>query len=154
MKYISKSENDTVEIAKKIGSGLVGGEFIALFGDLGAGKTFFTKALGESLGVEGMIVSPTFTIERIYNIPRKNKELKLHHFDLYRLRGEDIELASEMKELQEDNQNILVVEWPENLKNILPSEYLKIEIKYNGDTERIFEITPIGEQYREVLERL
>jgi len=126
-KFITKSNQETIALGSKLGATLRGGEFIALTGDLGGGKTQFTKGIAQALGITETVVSPTFTIERVYG--------KLHHFDLYRTMG-DQEIAAEIKDLASDGQSIVVVEWPENIAGILPEKYLAFDFKYISENER------------------
>lgn len=144
MSFITKSAEETSNLGQKVGQLLAGGEVILLTGDLGGGKTQFTKGLAEALGVTEMIVSPTFTIERIY----AGKELVLHHFDFYRLNGSDQELSDELNELIQDPKNVLVIEWPENIDYHYPIERLEISFEYIGDVKRKLKLDAYGEKHR------
>lgn len=126
-KFITKSDQETIALGSKLGATLRGGEFIALTGDLGGGKTQFTKGIAQGLGITETIVSPTFTIERIYG--------NLHHFDLYRAPG-DNEIAEGIRDLANDSEAIVVVEWPENIEGILPEKHSAVHFKYLEDNER------------------
>lgn len=130
-KFTTKSDTGTIALGSKLGAQLHGGEFIILTGDLGGGKTQFVKGIAAGLGITETIVSPTFTIERIY----KNKNIELHHFDLYRVLN-DKEIASGIIDLAENKQNIIVIEWPENIAGILPQKYTAINFKYLSENER------------------
>ena len=147
--FTTKSDIETIALGSKLGSLLQGGEFIALTGDLGGGKTQFTKGIASGLGVSETIVSPTFTIERIY----KAKEFELHHFDLYRVFN-DKEIASEIADLEKDDKNIIVIEWPENIEGITPSEVLTIDFKYLADNERELILKPQGTKYESLMVKL
>ena len=113
MEYFSKSVQDTYEIASKFASSLKGGEVILLNGDLGAGKTTFTKGLAKALGVEDVVTSPTFTFMKEYH-----GKFDLYHFDLYRAEDE-----SELYELGLNDylylDGVCVIEWNkfENIEN-------------------------------------
>ncbi|MCI7401497.1 MAG: tRNA (adenosine(37)-N6)-threonylcarbamoyltransferase complex ATPase subunit type 1 TsaE [Christensenella sp.] len=113
MEYFSKSVQDTYEIASEFASSLKGGEVILLNGDLGAGKTTFTKGLAKALGIEDVVTSPTFTFMKEYH-----GKFDLYHFDLYRAEDE-----SELYELGLNDylyQNgVCVIEWNkfENIEN-------------------------------------
>ena len=85
MKYVSHSVEDTMNIAEKLASKFIGGEVVLLNGDLGVGKTVFTKGIALGLNVQDLITSPTFTIVREYD----GEKLKLYHFDMYRVEDED-----------------------------------------------------------------
>lgn len=126
-KFTTKSDQETTALGSKLGASLRGGEFIALTGDLGGGKTQFTKGIAKGLGITETIVSPTFTIERTYG--------RLHHFDLYRTHN-DKEIAEEISDLISDGENIVVVEWPENIEGILPQKYTAVNFRYISENER------------------
>jgi tRNA threonylcarbamoyladenosine biosynthesis protein TsaE len=143
--FTTKSDIETIALGSKLGALLHGGEFIALTGDLGGGKTQFTKGIAQGLGITETIVSPTFTIERIYG--------KLHHFDLYRT-VEDKEIAESIRDLVSDGDNIVVIEWPENISGILPDEYLALEFKYLDENERELTFTEHGKRSKVLLEAL
>lgn len=135
MKYISKSEKDTYNLAKKFSKKLKGGEIIILNGELGAGKTTWTKGLCKALGVKENVTSPTFTLMNIY----ESGKLKLYHFDMYRI--EDQSEAQELG-LQElfSSGAVCVIEWAENIKDILPKNLITINITKINETKREFEI--------------
>jgi tRNA threonylcarbamoyladenosine biosynthesis protein TsaE len=126
-KFITKSDQETIALGSKIGATLRGGEFFALTGDLGGGKTQFTKGIAQGLGITETVVSPTFTIERIYG--------RLHHFDLYRTMN-DQEIAEGIRDLTADPEALVVVEWPENIEGILPVKYTAIDFKYIDEDTR------------------
>ncbi len=135
MIFISKSEKDTNKLAKKFEKKLKGGEVVVLNGDLGAGKTTFTKALCKALGIKENVTSPTFTLMNIYTSGR----LPLYHFDMYRLEDE-----SEAQELGLNDffysNGVCMIEWAENIKNLLPKNLITINIEKLGETSRKFEI--------------
>ena len=135
MKFISKSEKDTYKIAKKFERTLSGGEVVILNGDLGAGKTTFTKGLAKALGITENVTSPTFTLMNIYTSGR----ITLYHFDMYRIEDE-----SEAQELGLDEffygNGVCMIEWAENIKNMLPKNLITINITKLGENEREIEI--------------
>lgn len=120
--FESYSYDDTKEIAANIAKGFSGGEFVAMYGDLGAGKTAFVQGFAKSLGIESHITSPTFTIVNEYE-----GRLPLYHFDVYRISDPD-----EMYEIGYDeyiNSNgVCIVEWAELIEDLFPDEYYKITI--------------------------
>lgn len=148
MKFISESVTKTIDLGKKLGEKLEGGEFITLIGDLGGGKTHFTKGLARGLGVRDEITSPTFVLERIYE---SSHNMTLHHFDFYRLSAFDPEIQADIYELISNNKNIVVVEWANNIPNTIPKEHLEISFAYLGDNKREITITCQGERYRELI---
>jgi tRNA threonylcarbamoyladenosine biosynthesis protein TsaE len=116
--HVSQSVRETESIAAEVARTLTGGEVIALYGDLGAGKTQFTRGLVKALGGDGHAVSsPTFVLLNVYDTPRG---LKVFHLDAYRVHGaEDFE-AIGFAELLEQG-GVIVVEWPSRVEALLPA---------------------------------
>ena len=135
MKYCSESVCDTYVLAGKIADKCIGGEVILLNGDLGAGKTTFTKGLAEALGITTVIKSPTFTLMKKYTQGR----LPLYHFDLYRVESEEEVYELGFDDYLENNDGLCVIEW--NKFSGLNKNVININIAYNGETGRTFEIT-------------
>ena len=109
---------------------------VGLFGDLGSGKTTFTQIIAELLGVEETVTSPTFVIEKIYLLNKKNKFERLIHIDAYRLDSGQ-ELANlGFEELLKDSKNLILIEWPERVADILPKDLIKINFKFISEFER------------------
>ncbi len=133
-----------IELGAKIGSQLKPNMVITLEGDLGAGKTTLTKGIASAIGVKGVVNSPTFTIMKIYE-----GNLKLFHLDVYRIDSDDFELT----EYFEDN-GVCVIEWANNIKELLPNDLLQIEIKDLGNNERLVTIHSDSEIYKEIIEVL
>lgn len=128
---------------------LTGGEVIELSSDLGGGKTTLTKGLARGLGYTGDVVSPTFTISRVYQLP-DGKELQ--HFDFYRLAPDDI-TAQELAEVAGQSDKIVVIEWAGQVGAKLPPDRLKVELTATSETQR--EITISGcERYKSIIEGL
>ncbi len=138
-KTILKGERSTINFSQKIADTLKGGEIILLSGDLGAGKTTFTKGLGRALGVKQNINSPTFVIMKIY---QANKETikQLVHIDAYRLEsGQDLQHIGATEYFQAKD-TITVIEWPEKIQDILPEKVIKINIKNINENDREVQI--------------
>ena len=142
MVIFSKNENESIDLGYKLGLLLENPSTILLEGDLGAGKTTFTKGIGKALGVEKTINSPTFTIMKCY----KGKH-PLYHLDLYRLNGVNQEFDLE----EYIDSGIAVIEWPHQADELLPKEYLRIIITIEDD-KRKFEFIPVGEKYEKLME--
>lgn len=140
MKFVSKSEKDTYKIAKKFESMLKGGEVVVLNGDLGAGKTTFTKGLAQALKIKENVTSPTFTLMNIYESGR----LKLYHFDMYRIEDESEAQELGLNEFFYD-KGVCMIEWAQNIKNILPKKLITININKLGENQREIEILGLGE---------
>ena len=134
MERIVKSLEETQALASEFSKMLKGGEVIILNGDLGAGKTTFTKALGKCLGITENITSPTFTLMNIY----KTGKLFLYHFDMYRIEDESEANELGLSEFFNDKKAICVIEWAENIKTLLPKDLIVIDIEKLGEYERKF----------------
>ncbi len=132
MKIITKSQQETENFAKEIGKKLKGDEIIALYGDLGVGKTAFTRGLVSCFGTKNAVTSPTFTLVNEYVAPK----FKIYHFDMYRIKSlEDLESTGFFDYMY---RGVFVIEWSENIENYLPQETIKIYIEKNeNDSERI-----------------
>ncbi len=147
MLFKTNSSQETIEVGKKIGKILKANDVILLVGDLSAGKTTITKGIGEALGVKKIINSPTFTIVKEY----KGTNLKLYHLDLYRLDGLDQDF--DLEEYMESG-NVCVIEWPYQVKEILPKEYILINIERLNENERNINVSFIGDSYKDGEEML
>lgn len=134
---------DTNKFAKKFAKILKGGEVVLLGGDLGAGKTTFTKAVLRCLGVKDDVTSPTFTIMREY----QGKKFKIYHFDMYRLGSgqEAKEFGLEDYIYSKDKSSLVFIEWPENVKDILVGDFIRVDISILDENKRQFDITRVGE---------
>ena len=132
--YISKSVDDTYALAQMIADRLGGGEAILLNGDLGAGKTTFTKGLAKALGVSETVTSPTFTFMKEYS-----GRLSLYHFDMYRAIDEDGLYELGLNDYLYMN-GVCVIEW-NKFKDI--QNPIIIDISANEDGERTFELSGI-----------
>jgi tRNA threonylcarbamoyladenosine biosynthesis protein TsaE len=124
MKYLSHNSLDTINYAKRFAQNLRGGETIALYGGLGAGKTTLSQGLALGLGVARNITSPTFAIMKLYNLPESEKIKKLCHIDAYRLHS-----ADQLKEIGACDylgniEVVTIIEWPDKVAEIIPKEKL------------------------------
>lgn len=141
------SRKATDELAKRLSVLITPHTLITLSGDLGAGKTTFTKSLGTYLGVTRNINSPTFNILKIYQ-----GIMPFYHIDAYRLEGIDQELGFEEVF---DDAGICMVEWPHYIEKQLPKERLEISItRCEREEERIFTFVSHGRKYEDMLEEL
>ena len=136
----------TIALGKKIGQQLVAGDVLVLDGDLGAGKTTFTKGLAAGLEIPDIIKSPTFTIIHEYQDGRR----PLYHMDAYRLENggaEDLGLEEYF-----DGDGVSVVEWAEFVEDELPADFLAIHFKRTGDDNtRILEFEPHGQHFDQIV---
>ncbi len=137
MQYITTSPEQTQQLGAALGKTLHGGEVIAFLGDLGAGKTAFTRGLAEGLGVTDAVTSPTYTIVNEYRTGR----LPLFHFDMYRLHGAD-ELFDIGWEDYLAERGVCAVEWSENVQDALEAPItVRIARAPGGDNCRRITIT-------------
>ena len=132
------STEEMIEFGKEIGSNLEGGSVLELIGDVGAGKTTFTKGLALGLEVLETVQSPTFTISRVY----EGDNLTLSHYDFYRLNDYGI-MKMELAENLSDPQNITVVEWAGELADILPEKHLKLIFESVGEDKRLVKVREV-----------
>lgn len=146
-----KNIDETAKLAQKLGELIKQkGAFICLYGDIGAGKTAFSRALAKSLNVKEKVTSPSFVIINEY----LSGELPVYHFDLYRLEKEGVKTVVE--ELHEYSKPglITLVEWAEFSDVELPYDRIEIKIECLGETERKFEFIGIGPEHIPVIEGL
>ena len=144
-KIISNTEFETIELAQNIESEKFENMVICLDGELGSGKTVFTKGIASALGIEENITSPTFTIIKEY----PDGEMPLYHMDVYRL---DRNADGVGIEEYYNKGGIVVIEWAKTIKDILPEERLEIKFKVIDENRRSIVITPYGKQYEELCE--
>jgi len=116
-----------------------------LYGDLGSGKTTFAKSFVSAFGVKQTVTSPTFVIEKIYKLPKQklgnrvSKFKHIIHIDAYRLNGGEEMIELGWNEIIENSENIILIEWPEKISDILPKDIKKIEFKFVDEDERLVE---------------
>lgn len=117
-----------------------GATVIGLSGDLGAGKTAFVKCVASVLGIKETITSPTFILEKVYIIPRGSllgsRFAKLIHIDAYRLEGGTEMRALGWEAISSDPQNLILIEWPEQVADVLPSGMKTISFVYVNEATR------------------
>ena len=144
-KYITKSEKETLTLAKKLLNDTGSKNIFALIGDLGSGKTTFTKGISQSLGIKDTITSPTFNILKIYKIPSSRHKLTpiryLCHIDAYRLKNfKDLEGLGINNYFNSFN-TITIIEWADKIKRFLPKNTAFINFQVgNKENERIISI--------------
>ena len=144
MTFETHSVLETQALGAALAQQLQPDDVLLMLGDMGAGKSEFTRGLARGLGVTGYVTSPTFTIMQLHESGR----LPLYHFDWYRLSS-----AEELYELSMDeylqNGGVAVIEWPSRAEEALPESYLEIELMPLGDDERRITLTPVG-GFREI----
>lgn len=134
MEIISNSENETIELGKKIAQKLKKGDIIVLTGELGSGKTKLTEGILTYFGLQNEISSPTFTIVNEYD----TNKFKIFHFDVYRLFDVDEFYAIGGEEYFE--QGVSIIEWGEMIKEALPEKFINITFQRDLENENIRKI--------------
>lgn len=143
-KVTTRSEKETIELAQNFESEKFPNMIICLDGELGSGKTVFTKGIANALGIQESITSPTFNIIKEYD-----GELPLYHMDVYRLDGNTDGYGIEEYFTK---GGVVVIEWSDTIKNLLPKEYLHIKFKVADENKRVLVLTPYGKQYEDLCE--
>ena len=140
------TEEEMLRLGNCIAGYLFAGAFVALYGDMGAGKTVFSRGIGEALGTDD-VCSPTFTI-----VQEHTTQPPLFHFDAYRVN--DAELYDIGWEDYLARGGIILMEWPQNVPDLLPKERLEVEIKGSGLQTREISVRAIGAAYENVVAAL
>ncbi len=138
--FHTASESETIKVAREFASGLEHGDVVALYGDLGAGKTQFVKGVCDAFKVHSHVSSPTFVIlNRYEGKDRSNNEVLIHHFDLYRVRS-----VEEVYDLGYEeffaSDGICLIEWADYLGALLPERRYDVRLAL-GDQENLRAIT-------------
>jgi len=146
-KITTHSEFETIELAQNIESEKFPNMVICLDGELGSGKTVFTKGIANALGIKEPVTSPTFNIIKEY----LDGEMTLYHMDVYRLDGN-----TEGVGIEEyfNKEGIVIIEWANTIKDILPDERLEIKFKVSDENKRTLLIKPYGRKYEELCEAI
>ncbi len=133
--YRTTSPEETEALGFRLGECLHGGEVLALFGGLGMGKTAFTRGIAAGLGIPSDVSSPTFALVHDYT-----GRLTVHHFDMYRVDGWDDLYSTGFFDYL-DTEDVLIIEWSENIEGALPPDAIRITIsKGESEEERLFEM--------------
>ena len=129
---IINSEQEMLSLGRETAAAVPLPIVIELIGDVGAGKTTFVRGFAEGLGITEPISSPSFTISKSYALKNGGR---LIHYDFYRLPDPGL-MAEDLRENLSDPKNIVIIEWGESVKDLLPSGHTKIKINYNEDGSR------------------
>lgn len=143
-----KSVDAMQSLGAQIGARVKGGEVIVLIGDIGAGKTTFTKGFAQAMGISEAIQSPTFTISRLYDT---SGGVVLAHYDFYRLHDPGI-MRAELAEAVHDPMTVVVIEWAEVVTDVLPPDTLRITLVATDETTRQVELVPGGNRAQQLIE--
>lgn len=147
MELVTHSTEETQALARRVVHQLLTREgiagtatIVALQGDLGAGKTAFTKGLAKALGIQEEVTSPTFVIQKIYPIPGSGPFAQLVHIDAYRLEGRDELRTIGWNEYATDPKNLVVMEWPEQVGLGVPERAYWFMFEHVRENERKIEV--------------
>ncbi|MFW6034998.1 MAG: tRNA (adenosine(37)-N6)-threonylcarbamoyltransferase complex ATPase subunit type 1 TsaE [Halothermotrichaceae bacterium] len=147
--FISKSEEDTLDFAEKMGKLIDTSIIILLSGELGAGKTLFARGLCSGLGIAEDVSSPTYTLINEY----EGGDLPVFHMDLYRIDTEE-ELYNLGFEEYIDRNGLIIIEWPDLAYDMLPHDFIYVKILKKADKQRKIILQAEGETGMKLLERL
>lgn len=140
MEYITHSPEETEALGAEYAKTLSAGDVVAFSGDLGAGKTAFTRGVLRGLGYMGRVTSPTFAIANEYDTPGG----RVAHFDLYRILDSEALFEIGFDEYL-DGSRIVLIEWSENAGDMLPENYKTVHIQYgNEENDRVVTIGEVG----------
>jgi|SRR5690625_3614375 len=147
LKYeiVTNTEEETKQIAERIAKQLKAGDVLTLEGNLGVGKTTFTKGIALGLHIERAVTSPTFTIVKQYE-----GTLPLYHMDAYRLENSDEDIGFDEYFY---GDGISIIEWPNFIQDYLPKERLTIKIDYLNETKRKIIFIPSNDYYKAIVEQ-
>jgi tRNA threonylcarbamoyladenosine biosynthesis protein TsaE len=137
MEVITKSAQETQSLGQKIGLDLKLGNLLALYGELGSGKTTFIQGLAKGLGIKKRILSPTFVFVRSYPLSPRGT---FYHVDLYRINKVSEAIGLGLEEIFADPKAITVIEWAEKIKPILPKKRTEVFFEYQGENQRRIKI--------------
>lgn len=146
MDFLSKNVVDTEKMARDVAASLrsdrAAGKFpaalvLALYGDLGSGKTTFTKSFIAHFGVKETVTSPTFVIEKVYELPGTNYGwTHIIHIDAYRIEKSDELVNLGWREMANDPANLIIVEWPERIQDLIPNNAKEIKFEFVDENTR------------------
>lgn len=137
---VSNSPEETKQFAASLLEKINGPKTLALYGNLGSGKTTFIQGLSERLGIERRILSPTFVFLRSYSVkgfPFK----KFNHFDLYRAENQESARSVGIEEVLENNDSLVAIEWPEIIEELLPNDVVRIKFTTLAENKRQIDVS-------------
>lgn len=154
MNLLLNTEQATASMAQKIALALKAGDLIFLEGELGAGKTTFTRYLAQALGITGRIKSPTYTLVESYDLKQSHTGADtLHHFDLYRLSAPREWFSAGFEEYLTPN-TITIIEWPSQAIGALPSADLRLTLQHISEHERSLTLSAHSERGNHILQHM
>ena len=147
--YLSTSREETIKLGARLARFLQQGDIVCLFGDLGSGKTTFTKGIAKGLKInEELVSSPSFVLLNHYE-----GRLPLFHFDLYRIDDTQEVFSIGYEEFLYDD-GVAVIEWAERLGILLPQNYLKVQFSFGKENQRLMRFLAYGKRAREIIHQL
>jgi tRNA threonylcarbamoyladenosine biosynthesis protein TsaE len=146
--FLSHSPDQTIRLGARLGELLHAGDVIYLSGELGAGKTTLITGVGRGWGVLDQVTSPTFVLVNQYNRPDGQR---LFHLDCYRLTSGADALALGLDDLLAAAESVVLIEWPERIRTVLPAEHLSIQLRWVDDAKRNLRLEAHGERYEQLL---
>ena len=148
---ITHSPTQTYELGQQLGAMIREGDLICLCGELGAGKTTLASGIGNGWGAREIVNSPTFVFVNEYS---DSRGCRLYHIDAYRLRDAADSQSIALDDLLGDPHGAVMIEWAERIKEVLPDEYLQIDLVAVDDQTRQVKLEARGERYRQLLETI
>ncbi len=141
----TKSALETQKLAQDLARSLKGDKILALYGNLGSGKTTFVQGLAKGLGIKERMISPTFIIIREHKISEKlkAKSEKFYHIDLYRVQNFTELKELELEEILGSKDRIVAIEWAEKIKELLPKNRIEIYFENLGENRRRITVVPM-----------
>lgn len=136
----TKDREETIKLGERIAKDFKYGGVLALFGNLGSGKTTFVQGFAKGLGIKQRIISPTFIIVRTYKLEVKN----FYHIDLYRIETQKDIHGLGLEEVLNNSQNIVTIEWAEKIRDLLPEKRIDINFEYVSENKRRIRIKKHG----------
>ena len=133
---IIKSEQEMLEYGRVFAEKISAPAVIELIGDVGVGKTTFVRGFADGLGVKEKVTSPSFTISKTYALKDGGS---LVHYDFYRLNDAGL-MMEDLAEKMDDEKNIVIIEWADSVKEMLPEEHVTLEFKYDESGNRIIDV--------------
>lgn len=147
---ISNSPEQTARLGARLGKLLLPGDVVCLSGDMGAGKTVFSSGIGSGWGAKAPMTSPTYNI--VHQHRRDADQTILYHLDCYRLRGGDEVETIGLDEMLE-SKGVILIEWAERIQDVLPAEFLWVELRVVEVTRRNFMMEGVGTRYQKLIEQ-
>ncbi|MDH5506068.1 MAG: tRNA (adenosine(37)-N6)-threonylcarbamoyltransferase complex ATPase subunit type 1 TsaE [Anaerolineae bacterium] len=148
VEFLSRSAEQTRRVGMRLGAILQTGDVLCLEGDLGSGKTTLVQGIAAGWGSLDMVSSPTYVLVNIY---RRTDDQQLAHLDAYRLESADQADALDLDALLQAGP--LVVEWPQRIKNALPTEHIWVDLDWIDEEQRGMQFSAVGDRNKELLEK-